>query len=158
MNKSASETREENLGEIHRNAATKLAAASQRYTSNRRTIVVSLHRALGPSTIGEILEVAPELAQSSTYRNLVVLEQVGVVHRIVTADDHARYELDEEITGHHHHHLVCEVCGLILDITLPPDLEEAIDSALGSAAGHHRFSGIYHRVDLMGHCDECAPR
>ena len=38
------------------------------------------------------------LAQSSTYRNLVVLEEVRVVHRIVTSDDHARYELTEEIT------------------------------------------------------------
>lgn len=148
----------ENLNDIHRNAATKLAAAGQRYTANRRTIVASLHGARGPSTIGEILAVAVELAQSSTYRNLTVLEEVGVVHRIVTADDHARFELNEDITGHHHHHLVCERCGLILDVTLPTELEGLIDQALEGAARRLRFEGDYHRVDLLGRCVDCIDR
>ena len=38
-----------------------------------------------------------------------------MVHRIVTADEHARYELDEALTERHHHHLVCSRCGVVLD-------------------------------------------
>lgn len=147
---------EANINEIHRNAATKLRAFSQRYTANRRTIVATLQTAPGPATIGEILDHAEGLAQSSTYRNLVVLEDAGVVHRIVTADDHARFELNEDITGHHHHHLVCERCGLIVDVTLPSTLEEAIDAALESAATSQQFHGSYHRLDLVGRCRHCT--
>ena len=41
---------------------------------------------------------AASLAQSSAYRNLVVLEQAGAVNRIVTADDFARFELAQDLT------------------------------------------------------------
>lgn len=139
----------------HQLAATKLAATSQRYTSNRRTVVDALLACHGPTTIAEILAADNELAQSSTYRNLVVLEEAGVVHRIVTSDDHARFELTEAITGHHHHHLICEHCGRITDVTLDPAVESALETALRQAAKTHGFVGQHHRVDLVGTCRLC---
>ncbi len=142
--------------EIHRNAATKLVASSQRYTANRRQIVDALDQSPGPATIGEILLSASGLAQSSTYRNLVILEEAGVVHRIVTSDDHARFELNEDITGHHHHHLVCSGCGLIVDVTLAPTLEHGLEVALKEAADQQGFVGDHHRLDLIGRCRRCA--
>jgi Fe2+ or Zn2+ uptake regulation protein len=110
----------------------------------------------GPATIAELLVNGENLAQSSTYRNLVVLEEVGVVHRIVTSDDHARFELTEEITGHHHHHLICERCGKIIDVTLEHDVETALHEALSAAAAANSFTGLHHRVDLMGTCETCT--
>ncbi len=109
----------------------------------------------GPATIAELLEAGKGLAQSSTYRNLVVLEEVGVVHRIVTSDDHARFELTEAITGQHHHHLICEICGIIIDITLDPMVESALERSLAQGASAHRFRGVHHRVDLVGVCRNC---
>ena len=67
--------------------------------------------------IPQILEVDRSLAQSSAYRNLAVLERAGVVHRIVTTDEFARYELAEDLTEHHHH-LICRSCGSVADFTL----------------------------------------
>ena len=94
-----------------------LRATDQRYTTGRRALVASL-RSLGrPVTIPQILETADGLAQSSVYRNLVVLEEAGVVTRIVTNDDFARYELSEQLT-HHHHHLICSSCGDVSDFSL----------------------------------------
>jgi len=142
-------------GNVHQMAATKLAAVSQRYTANRKRVVEALLSLPGPATIAELLRTEEQLAQSSTYRNLVVLEEVGVVHRIVTSDDHARFELTEEITGQHHHHLICERCGVILDVTLDPAVETALEHSLARAAGAHRFRGIHHRVDLVGVCRNC---
>lgn len=141
---------------VHQLAATKLASVSQRYTTNRRSVVEALLALPGPATIAELLETSNELAQSSTYRNLVVLEEVGVVHRIVTSDDHARFELTEEITGQHHHHLICESCGVILDVTLEPSVEAALEASLARAASGHRFTGAHHRVDLIGTCSQCV--
>ncbi|MEL6982682.1 MAG: Fur family transcriptional regulator [Actinomycetota bacterium] len=140
---------------VHQMAATKLASVSHRYTSNRRAVVDALLALPGPATIAEVLSAGEGLAQSSTYRNLVVLEQVGVVHRIVTSDDHARFELTEEITGEHHHHLICERCGTIIDVRLDPELETALDASLGRAAADHGFVGHHHRVDLLGLCASC---
>ena len=141
---------------VHQMAATKLAAVSQRYTANRKAVVEALLRLPGPATIAELLVAGRGLAQSSTYRNLVVLEEVGVVHRIVTSDDHARFELTEEITGQHHHHLICERCGVIIDITLDPAVERALEATLAVAATAHRFNGMHHRVDLVGICTSCG--
>lgn len=140
---------------VHQMAATKLAAVSQRYTANRRAVVDALLALPGPATIAEVLETDGVLAQSSTYRNLVVLERVGVVHRIVTSDDHARYELTEDITGQHHHHLICDRCGMIIDVLLDPDLEQALEASLNRAALANRFEGQHHRVDLVGVCQSC---
>lgn len=142
---------------VHQTAATKLAKVAQRYTVNRRAVVDALLSLPGPATIAEVLEAGDGLAQSSTYRNLVVLEQVGVVHRIVTSDDHSRFELTEEITGHHHHHLICDHCGLIIDVMLDGALERALEESLGRAAAAYRFAGQHHRVDLVGVCQDCRP-
>lgn len=140
---------------VHQMSATKLAAVGQRYTTNRKCVVDALLGLPGPATIAELLAAGEALAQSSTYRNLVVLEDVGVVHRIVTSDDHARFELTEEITGQHHHHLICERCGVIIDVTLEPKVESVLEEALAKGADAHGFRGIHHRVDLLGVCKTC---
>ena len=49
------------------------------------------------------------------YRNLTVLEDAGVISRVVTHDEWARFELAEDIGGHHHH-LICEQCGTVRDV------------------------------------------
>ncbi len=91
---------------------------------------------------------------SSAYRNLTVLEQAGVVHRIITREDFARYELAEELTEHHHH-LVCSSCGLVRD--LPTDITvERLMRAVSARAAEEGFTPISHRLDIVGLCEDCA--
>lgn len=142
--------------DVHKLAATRLATHDQRYTSNRRRLVEILIESSGPLTIAGILATRADLAQSSAYRNLVVLEEAGVVHRIITSDDHARFELTEAITGRHHHHLICDGCGLIYDVTLPPDVERKLEASLLAEAVRLSFLGNHHRVDLVGMCADCS--
>ncbi|MCU1457314.1 MAG: Fe2+/Zn2+ uptake regulation protein [Actinomycetia bacterium] len=133
----------------------RLENAGQRLTGNRSAIVDVLGSAGRPMTIPEILEVRPDLAQSSVYRNLVVLEQAGLVHRIVTNDEFARYELAEDLTGHHHH-LICANCGSVEDIPPIPALETAMDSAITQVARRTGFRTETHRIDLIGLCVNCV--
>ena len=112
--------------EVHDAAAVRLRRADQRYTRNRHALVEALSRAARPLTIPEILDTNAELAMSSAYRNLALLEQAGVVHRIVTRDEFARYELAEDLTAHHHH-LICVNCGNVEDFTAPT-LEQAAEA------------------------------
>jgi Ferric uptake regulator family len=75
--------------------------------------------------IAELMAGPIDHPQSTTYRNLSVLEQAGVVHRVRGADEFARFELTEELGGHHHH-LVCVNCGAVEDFTPPTRFERSI--------------------------------
>lgn len=141
--------------DLDRVAAGRLEADGQRYTGNRRQLVSLLAEQQAPVTIPEILEKAPGLAQSSVYRNLSVLEKAGVVQRIVTSDEWARYELAEELTEHHHH-LICAACGRVEDFTVSAALERSIDDAMEAVAASAGFSLDHHRLDLVGRCRACG--
>jgi Fur family transcriptional regulator, ferric uptake regulator len=136
-------------------ATTRLRRDSQRYTANRRELVRLLADAPDPVTIPEILDLRSDLASSSVYRNLAVLERAGVVRRIVTSDEWARYELAEEFTEHHHH-LICSRCGVVRDFTVSPSLERSIDKALESVAEQAGFHLQHHTLDLVGLCLKCS--
>ncbi len=70
----------------------RLASIDHRFTVGRQALVTTLYGAGRPLTAAEVLEVS-DLAQSSAYRNLTVLESCGVVHRVAGADEFARFEL-----------------------------------------------------------------
>ena len=134
--------------------ASQLQAVGQRYTSNRRRLISILLRSSKPLSINQILDMDPELAQSSAYRNLTVLEEAGSIARIVTSADHARYELAEEILEHHHH-IICSPCGEILDFHLSDNIEETLEASLQEIADQLGFTLDTHRLDLIGTCTLC---
>jgi Fur family ferric uptake transcriptional regulator len=133
--------------------ATRLRRVGQRLTPRRRRLLDVLARAGQPLTITEILGRDGTLATSSSYRNLVVLEQAGVVQRIPSGEGFARFELREELTQHHHH-LVCSSCGSVEDLDAEPAIEEAV-SALTSRLRGERFLASGHRLDVFGLCSNC---
>jgi Fe2+ or Zn2+ uptake regulation protein len=143
------------VDDLDRIAVQRLRRDGQRYTDQRRQLVGLLAGADAPPTIPEILDGNPDLAQSSVYRNLAVLERAGLVHRIITNDDWARWELDHALT-HHHHHLICSSCGVVRDFTVSPRLERSIDEALAKVAADAQFRLDHHRLDLVGRCEECV--
>ncbi len=140
--------------DLHHQVDERLRARDQRYTESRRQIVEALSATAGPVTLPTLLEQAPSLAQSSAYRNLAVLEEVGIVRRLVHGADHAFYELAEDLTGHHHH-LVCERCGSVQDVTLSARLEQSLDSAIDDLAKAQGFAPRHHTIDIHGLCSVC---
>ena len=140
--------------DIAHHVATQLTAIGQRFTSGRRSIVDALVKAQRPLSIPEILQGTKGLAQSSAYRNLAVLENAGVVVRVITTDEWARYELSEDLTGHHHH-MVCSVCGSVDDVRIPDSIEHELDAALERVAKKAGFSMAHHRLDVVGVCKTC---
>ncbi|MCB1030481.1 MAG: transcriptional repressor [Acidimicrobiales bacterium] len=143
------------MGEdLHRAVADRLDLDGQRYTSGRRTLVETLVGATRPLTAAEVVTES-DLSQSSAYRNLSVLEGAGVVHRVSGTDEFARFELAEDLTDHHHHHLICESCGVVRDFTVPDALEESVDALASQVARSAGFEVRDHRLDLFGHCADC---
>ena len=141
--------------DLHATAAGRLRDDGQRYTTQRRALVDLLESVYQPLTIPQLLEHHPGLAQSSAYRNLAVLERAGVVHRIVTSDEFARYELAEDLT-HHHHHLICSSCGEVTDFEVSSTVEHELEVALARVARRTGFQVRTHRLDLLGTCATCS--
>ncbi len=141
--------------ELDRVIHERLADHDLRYTAGRRAIVGALVAASGPITLPELLAADPALAQSSTYRNLAVMEEAGVVRRVAHGGDHTLYELTEALTEHHHH-LICESCGVVLDVTPDEELERTLDRSFGQVAAHAGFTPSHHTVDVYGYCADCA--
>ena len=133
----------------------RLAEHPQRMSAAREQVVDVLAATDRPLTIPEILAARRGLAQSSVYRTLVVLEQAGVVHRVVTHDEFARYELAEDLTGHHHH-LVCSNCGRVEDLPASDSIERSVAAAVAQAARRVGFRTEHHRLDLVGTCADCT--
>lgn len=138
-------------GQLHAEVALRLAQHDQRYTRLRRTLVESMAGAEGPLTIPEILHAHPGLSQSTAYRNISALVEAGVARRVPGADDHGRYELAEDLAGHHHH-IVCASCGKVADVVPSPRLEQALAEAALATTG---FEVTEHRFDLVGVCSDC---
>lgn len=142
--------------ELNEIALLRLRQDGQRLTTGRQLILQVLAEAGAPITIPGILAKQPSLAQSSVYRNLSILERAGLVSKISMGDQHAYYELGEEITEHHHHHLVCRRCGKVSDVTLSASFERSLDKALVAAAEAAKFDLQAHRLDIIGYCAECV--
>lgn len=153
MSGAASST-DDHAHDLHEGVGDRLRSVDQRFTPLRRRLVDVLDEAPRPLTMPELLERGSG-PQSSVYRNLVVLEQAGVVRRIVTDDEFARFELAEDLTGHHHHHLVCTSCGAVEDFTVPSAIEEVLEGALVDVVRGQGFAVESHRLDLLGRCRDC---
>ncbi len=134
--------------------AHRLRRVGQSLTPRRRSLLEILRSAVQPLTIHEILERGSDLAMSSAYRNLTVLEHAGVVNRVITQEGFGRYELAEELTQHHHH-VVCSSCGLVRDLASDVDAERSMDRAMRRAT-ELGFTPATHRLDIVGICADCA--
>ena len=143
------------LGRVHEAVGSLLRGAEQFYTSGRRELVGLLAAVGRPATIPDLLQMSPKLTQSSVYRNLVVLELVGAVQKVVSSDDRARYELAEDLMGHHHH-LICVSCGRVDDFVVSPRGERSVEAVLQRAISETGFQAAGHRLDVVGMCAECA--
>src|ERR1700724_86154 len=140
--------------DLHDAVAARIKTAEGRYTRSRRRLVEVLLAAGQPLTVEEIVEQSL-LPLSSVYRNLAVLEDSGLVHRLAGHGDFARFELTEELVGHHDH-LVCVICGAMTDVDLPQDLEQSFERALATLAERTGFELGSHRIDAIGRCSECV--
>lgn len=87
----------------------------------------------------------------TVYRTLETLHKAGMVFRVDLQRAHAYYEL---ATGRkHHHHLVCNSCGAVEDISYCPSSEMEQKVLKGS----RKFSSIQsHALELFGTCTTCV--
>jgi Fur family transcriptional regulator, ferric uptake regulator len=141
--------------DVHGLTGERLRGARKRYTRRRQELVDLLLAAGGPLTVENILILGPQLRLSSVYRNLTVLEDADVVRRLSRDQGgHARFELSEGLTGHHHH-LACNSCGAMTDVELTDSIEQDLERELDRLALERGFEISSHRLDIFGRCQSC---
>lgn len=121
-------------------------------TAPRRAIVRALLAAGGHVTADELAGVVqtshPDMAVSTVYRTMEVLQEAGLVEHLHLGHGPAVYHLTE----HDHRHLVCEDCGRVVEVS-----EAEFDELARYVRLRLRFTIDGRHVALRGRCEHCAP-
>ncbi|MGA1595949.1 MAG: Fur family transcriptional regulator [Candidatus Nanopelagicales bacterium] len=88
------------------------------------------------------------ISKQSVYDALAALVDAGIIRRIEPAGSAARYETR---VGDNHHHLVCRVCGAIIDVDCAVGAAPCLTAA--DAAGYTVDEA---EVTFWGTCPTCA--
>jgi Fe2+ or Zn2+ uptake regulation protein len=145
------------VGALHELVEVHLRRIDQRYTPGRVAVVDLLATAARPLSISEIANAVPDVPRSSAYRHLADLQRAGVVRRLAANDEFARFELAEDLT-HHHHHLLCSMCGKVIDVTPSLAFEGTVAAMVEELAVEQGFAATSHALDVIGHCATCQRR
>jgi len=87
---------------------------------------------------------------ATIYRTLQALEQAGYARTFPAGEGEVSYKLCDP---GHHHHLICEGCGLVIEI---PSCE--IEGWAMRAARRRGFAVSSHQADIFGLCETCAAK
>ncbi|HEV2237905.1 MAG TPA: Fur family transcriptional regulator [Ktedonobacterales bacterium] len=92
--------------------------------------------------------LVPCVSRATAFRTVDVLADLGFLDRISFSDGSEHYHV--VAPGTHHHHLTCERCHRVVEISLcvAPDQLASVASATG-------FALSAHRVELFGRCPAC---
>jgi Fur family ferric uptake transcriptional regulator len=132
-------------------AAPMLAQAELKPTRQRIAIIDELAASEKPVTAQALHaqlslgEHAPGLA--TVYRTLQAMVQAGLARTFVAREGEQAYKLCEP---EHHHHLICERCGVVVEI---PSCE--VESWASSVAVKRGFVVRSHQADVYGLCARC---
>jgi Fur family ferric uptake transcriptional regulator len=90
------------------------------------------------------------VGRATVFRTLDLLVELGVLNRLHTDDRCSAYIV---CADRHHHHLVCERCGAVQEIS-----DARIERAVRSMAVDAGFRAREHHLEIVGVCGVCQER
>jgi len=140
----------------------KLKDHCQRWTIPREEIFNILVRTQEHMSAKEIYASLhrshPEIGLTTVYRTLELLSKAGLVRRVFAGDGQVRFEYKKGDHSDHHHHLICTVCGKIMNYR---DFEkEELDLVRKTEdilSRKHGFLIRDHNIEFLGLCKDCRP-
>ena len=89
------------------------------------------------------------ISRATVYRTLPLLEESGLIRRVIFIDKHTHYE---QVYDHlHHEHLICLKCGRIIEF-----YKRSLEDSLEDIAREHSFKSVAHKLEVTGYCDTCS--
>lgn len=117
-----------------------------------RQAIINIFKAnpepLSLSDLYRFVQIAhPQTAHSTVFRQVLKLEEEGKIVRIDWRERGSRYEWAELP---HHHHIVCQACGKVVDLDC--ELFKFRETEIERASG---FSVRRHSIEFEGICPDC---
>lgn len=91
----------------------------------------------------------PHIGYATVYRTLKLLAECGLAKERDFGAGQALYEVTQR--GQHHDHLICTVCGNIIEFE-----DEGIEELQKQVARKHNFTIRDHRLEIYGRCAKCS--
>lgn len=131
-----------------------------KWTQTRQAIIDILTSKKGHLSAEEIfLEVRkqlPGIGLATVYRTLEILTQLGIVREFDFKDGRARYEFLAGKEGVEHYHLVCRICGRIIDYEINSEKEsDPIKEFKNYLSERFKFSIERSDIQFFGLCERC---
>ena len=96
----------------------------------------------------QIVAKYPQVNISTVYRTLELLKRLGLVTETDLGGGRVRYHSVEK---GHHHHLVCQECGAIIDLD-----ESALSSLKDTLLREYKFIADLRHLAVFGRCVNCG--
>ena len=138
--------------EQSRDMVSKLNEQGYRLTPQRLMILSAIENTSGHISAEEIYTQVvakyPNVNISTVYRTLELLKRLGMVTETDMGGGRVRYH---PVDKGHHHHLVCQECGAIID------LDESMLVSLKNTLLHdYKFVADLRHLAIFGRCVKCS--
>ncbi len=137
----------------HEKLSEHLSRHGLKQTKQRDAILDAFLHAKGHVTSEELYEAvlhsSPDVGAATVYRALKLFCEAGVARAHHFRDGVTLYERE----GHHHDHLICQVCGAIVEFE-----RETIEEEQRKVAAEHGYVLTQHRHILYGICPRCQKK
>ncbi|MDR4478338.1 MAG: transcriptional repressor [Nitrospira sp.] len=121
-----------------------------RLTRQRVAIYAALVNDASHPTADELYRTVkrqhPMMSRNTVYCTLGALRQAGLVQEVNVGHEVARF--DGNVTVHHH--LICRVCGRIVDV-----MDEELNRLAISSRQAEGFHVLGYRIEFYGYCADC---
>ncbi len=135
-----------------RDIISKLSELGYRLTPQRMMVLSAIENSdnhiSAEEIYAQIVAKYPQVNISTVYRTLELLKRLGLVTETDLGGGRVRYHSAEK---GHHHHLVCEKCGTIINI------DESTLARLQDVLLHrYNFSARLSHLAIFGRCVNCS--
>ncbi len=121
------------------------------------SLLLDTHEHYTPEEMLEELRKRGEpMSIATLYQNLAKLSEAGVIGRFVGPDGVSRYDAVTDP----HHHLVCEVCGRMVDVRVAGPVEALVPEPIfpEDMGVLDRWQVRSRKVEFTGICPDCQAR
>lgn len=130
-----------------------LKTTGVRITPQRHAILEYLIETMSHPTADDIYKALehkfPNMSVATVYNNLRVFRESGLVRELTYGDNASRFDF---VTTKHYH-IICELCGKIVDFHYP-----GLDEVEHLAAHVTGFKVNSHRLEVYGTCPDCEEK
>ena len=137
--------------EQHGDIVGKLSEQGYRLTPQRMMVLSAIENSdnhiSAEEIYAQVVDKYSHVNISTVYRTLELLKRLGLVTETDLGGGRVRYHPADK---GHHHHLVCQECGRIIDLD-----ESVLSSVKSMLLREYKFSADLRHLAIFGHCANC---